>query len=96
MTKVRISPDHVYSQDAECNTNTCTVCVFDEEYLNECMDLNTADLIVLRDALTAFIDKNLIQTPGIKPVKQMKKHGKTFLVTDNGKLFVEAKGGKDE
>lgn len=96
MIKVRISPDYVYS-GGESQVKTCSICVFDDINLNENMDIeDISDLIVLRDALSAFIDKNLILDPTSKIVKQIKQKGKCYLVTKNNRRYVEVEGGQDE
>lgn len=74
MIKVRISPDHIYSADSGQNVAGCSIVVYDEKYLNEQMDLrNINDLVILRDALSVFIDNNLTQVPGSKRGKRLEK-----------------------
>lgn len=98
MSKVRISPDYVYSVDGGSQVKSCSVCLFDDNNLNENMDLDDiSDLIVLRDAIQAFINEHHLNgSASGKWVKQVKQKGKTFLVADDNRLYAEVKGGQDE
>lgn len=98
MIKVRISPDYVYPVDGKSQVKSCSVCVFNDISFNESLELDDiSDLIVLRDAISTFINEiHLDGNASGKWVKQIKQNGRTFLVTDNGRHYVEVKGGQDE
>ena len=94
MIKVRISPDYVYSADGKSQVKTCSLCVFDDITLNERLEINDiSDLIVLRDAISTFLNQNhLTGNNSGKWVKQIKQNGKTFLVADDNRRYVEETG----
>lgn len=98
MIKVRISPDYVYSADGKSQVKSCSVCVYDDIHFDESLELDDiSDIIVLRDAISTFINEiHLDGNASGKWVKQIKQNGRTYLVTDNNRRYVEVKGGQDE
>ena len=88
----------MYSADGNSQVKTCSICVFDDVNLNENLEIDDiSDLIVLRDAISTFLNQNHLNgnTSG-KWVKQIKQNGQTFLVTSDNRRYVEVKGGQDE